>query len=644
MSDIYTEAFSLGIRPDPNLTISEWADKYRVLPRESSNEYGKYRVSRTPYIKEIADCLSPQSPVKTVTVCKPTQIGATDGIGNNWLLYIAHYHPGPAMMMLPTVELAKRHSKTKIAPSLRVMDCMTGRVRDVKDRGGGNTILVKEFPGGSWSFVGSNSSGALRSVSVRDLILDDMDGYEVTVGDEGNPADLAKKRQDAFSAIAKVLQISTPTLKETSNIIREYEHSDQSEFQVPCPYCGERQTLEWGGLRAKFGIKWVTDPDTGEHHPETAKYMCKYCHELIPEHYKTQMLANGKWVPKYPERSHKHRGFKISSLYSPLGWVSWEMIVSEFLEAKDTPTKLQVWTNTRLALPWEAKGTRPEWALLSNRAEPYRVLSVPASGLFLTAGVDVQADRFAIKIKAWGRGEESWLIYWGELFGDTESTRVWDELDEFLAREFPHISGISLRIVCAAIDSGYRTHDVYNFARTRSPQIIATKGSSKANHPIIGRPTQQDVNYMGNTIKNGVQLWPVGTNTAKELIYTRLKITTPGPRMMHFPIGLDDDYYQQLTAEKFDTRYTKDGFPEKRWVLPSGSRNEALDVEVLALAAAVRSGLNRMDWTSLEAAINYQASVLQDTTGSFNKPRRQRDMRSSRRVYSNYMSRNMPAY
>jgi len=596
-------------------------------------------MSRTPYVKEIVDCLSPQSPVKTVTWCKATQIGATDGVGNNWLLYIAHHHPGPALMMLPTVELAKRHSKTKIAPSLRAMNCMTGLVKDVKEKGGGNTLLLKEFPGGSWSFVGSNSPASLRSVSIRDLILDDMDGYESDIGGEGDPVDLAKKRTDSFSAVAKVLQISTPTLRETSRITKEYKRSDQSEYHVPCPYCGEYQTLEWGGVGAKFGLKWSRDPDTGQNHPETTKYLCRHCHELIPEHYKTNMLADGKWIPKHPERT-LHRGFILSSLYSPLGWVSWEKIVREFLEAKTNASELQVWTNTRLALPWEAAGERPDWVTLKNRAEPYRILTVPTGGLFLTAGVDVQADRFAITLKAWGRGEESWLLYWGELFGDTEREEVWSELDEFINRSFPHSSGIPLRIACVAVDSGFRTHEVYNWARTRSPQVIATKGASKSNCPVIGRPTLQDVNHMGHTIKNGVQLWPTGTDTAKELVYARLKITTPGPRMLHFPIGLDDDYYRQLTAEKFITRYTKDGFPEKRWILPSGSRNEALDVEVLALAAAVRAGLNRMDWTVLETAVNYKGNTMsttEDTTISKGGVQSPPPSRRPRRIRSNYM-------
>lgn len=637
-TDTYTASFADGINPDPIRLNSEWADEYRVLPRESANEYGKYRMSRTPYFREPLDCLSPQSPVKIVTIRKPTQVGCTDGIGNNWLLAIAHSYPAPCMMMLPTVELAKRHSKTKIAPSLRAMECMDGLVRDVKEKGGGNTLLIKEFPGGSWSFVGSNSGSALRSVSVKYLILDDIDGYEQDVGGEGDPAELARKRMDAFSASCKELRMSTPTLKELSKIDKYFDEGDQSYYHVPCPHCLELQTLEFGGPNAKYGLKWDTSK-SGKHNPKTTKYLCIHCGHLIEEHHKTQMLANGIWIATIPELSDYHRSFALNSLYSPFGWVSWEKIVREFLEAKRDPTKkkYQVWVNTRMGLTYEASGERPAWVNLKNRAEPYDILTVPASGLFLSAGVDVQEDRFAIEVLAWGRGEECWLVYWGELFADTSNPKAWDELDDFLSRDFIHFSGLPLKIHCTAIDSGYRTNEVYNYVRKHTPGTIAVKGSSTPAHPTIGRPSLQDIAYMGTTIKKGVQLWPVGTDTAKSTVYARLKNTDPGTRYIHFPIGLDDDYYRQLTSEKYVTRYDKQGKPKREWILPSGRRNEALDVTVYALAAAVRSGLERMDWTKLESIMNYKAATPEPGEPQDNKqPVPKRNCR--RTLQSPYMS------
>ena len=464
-------------------------------------------------------------------------------------------------------------------------------------------------------FVGSNSASALRSVSVKYLVLDDIDGYEQDVNNEGDPAELARKRMDAFSASCKELRMSTPTIKELSKIQKYFDEGDQSYYNVPCPHCWELQTLEFGGPNATYGLKWDKSK-SGKHLPKTAQYLCRHCGRLIPEHHKTMMLDSGIWIATDPTLSDYHRSFSLNSLYSPFGWVSWEKIVREFLEAKHDPTqkKYQVWVNTRLGLTYESAGERPEWVTIKNRAEPYSILTVPAGGLFLTAGVDVQDDRFAILVMAWGRGEESWVIYWGELFCDTSLPKSWDELSDFLSRDFPHSSGLSLKIHCYAVDSGYRTNEVYNHVRRNTPAAIAVKGSSVAAQPTIGRPSWQDLAYMGKTIKQGVQLWPVGSDTAKSTIYARLKITSPGPRYIHTPIGLSDDFYRQLTSEKYVTRYDKNGKPKREWVLPSGRRNEVLDVTVYALAAAIRSGLERMDWTKLESIMNYKSAVTETKT------------------------------
>lgn len=598
--DVYIQSFKEGFKPDPKLLVSDWADKYRVLPRESSAEPGRFRTDRTPYTREIMDALSVHNPTREVTWVKATQISGTE-TGNNWFFSIAHMTPGPCLMVLPTIELAEYHSKNKIAPSLAVMDCLTGIVSEPKSRTSGNTLLMKQFPGGFWRFAGSNSEASLRSASIRFLFLDDIDGYPQDVDGKGDPVELAKKRTDAFASMRKIFYCSTPTIKGLSRIEKQYEVSDKSLYHVPCPICGKYQSLDWGGKGAKFGIKWEKDKKTGDYLPGSARYKCKHCHKLIEEKHKTEMLAKGKWIASVPSRSKYHRGFKLSSLYAPIGWVSWEQIVREFLEAKNTPEKLKVWTNTRLAETWDDSGSQPDWTIIKQRAEPYEIFDIPSKVLILSAGIDTQDDRLAVVVKGWGRGEESWLIWWGEIFGRPDEALTWKELDAILYhKKYIHPSGVAMQIACAAIDTGgHFTHDVYNYVRVRNPKVIAVKGQSIENKPILGRPTMQDVNYKGTVIKNGVQLWPVGSDTGKTRVYARLKIKEPGPGRMHFPFGLDDDYYLQLTAEKIVKRYSK-GHPKWEWTLPSGSRNEALDCEIYAMAAAIRAGITRVDWGRLE--------------------------------------------
>ncbi len=591
---ICRSALSAGLKPDPVMSISEHADTYRVMPKGYA-EPGRYRTSRTPYLKEIMDCLSPSSPVRQIKIMKGTQLGFTEVL-NCWICFNVHINPGPMLLVFPTVEIAQKHSKKKLAPTIRATPILQGKIKEARSRASGNTILLKEYPGGSIALAGSNSAASFRSDSVRDLALDDIDGYPLDVDGEGDPCDLALNRTDAY-ANRKIVKISTPTNKGTSRIEAEHEESDQREYFVPCPHCNQKQPLEWGGREADYGIKFERKGNV----ILKVWYECKFCHKPIEEFHKTWMLERGTWIAQNP--GHPDAGFHLSSLYAPLGFRSWADIAAEFLRARKNPARLRRWVNTRLGLTFEEDGSQPDWAILQGRAEAYKILDVPHGGLLITAGVDVQDNRLAIVIVAWGRGEEAWIIYWGEIYGDPSQGEVWRQLDDLLSRPFRHASGADLHIASVCIDSGgHHTQDVYNYCRLRSPRIAAIKSASSAGKPIIGRPTLQDVSYRGTTIKSGVQLWPVGSDTAKAQIYGRLRLVERGPGFMHFPIGLEDGFYLQLTAEKQITRYTPQGYPTLVWV-KVGERNEALDCVVYATAAAVRAGIPRMNWRKLEAAI-----------------------------------------
>lgn len=580
---IYLESFNAGLRPDPDLTVTEWSDKYRYLPRKSSSEPGKYRSSRTPYLREIMDTLSPSSPVQEISVMKGTQLGFTE-VANNWFCYVADCCPGPMMMIMPTLEIAKAHSQQKLTPTIEETPRLKGKIRDNRSRDSGNTILSKDFPGGALFLGGSNSASAFRSKSIRFLVLDDIDGFEADVGGEGDPADLAEKRTDTYSTRKKIYRVSTPTTKGASRIDRAFQESDQRYYHVPCPACGQLQRLEFGTEESAHGIKFRRNA-AGE--VIKAWYVCAHCHEAIEESSKTWMLAHGQWVPEYPGRAK--RGYHLSSLYSPLGWVSWRQICQEFIDAKDNKARLKVWINTRLGLPFEEKGDQPDWVVLRNRREGYDMLTVPPAATLLVAAADVQEGRLEVKVKAYGVDEESWLVFYGRIYGDTERREVWDQLDAVLNRAYVKTDGGELRISAMAVDAGYRTQTVYNYVRFRSPRVIAVKGQPNSRRGILSPPTPQDVTWKGTTLKGGVKLWPVNTAKAKETIYSRIQQSEPGPGTMHFPRQVDDEYFIQLTAEKLVTKFDARGFPKTEWVKVA-ERNEALDLEVYCLAAAIYTG------------------------------------------------------
>jgi phage terminase large subunit GpA-like protein len=580
LNNIYTSSFYAGLKPAPLISISEWADLNRILPQESSSEPGHYRTSRTPYVKEIMDALSPFDDTEQVKGMKGTQLGLTE-IGNNWIGYTIDISPAPMLMVLPTVDLAQDHSKTKLAPTIEQTPVLKAKIMEATSRAAGNTIQKKEFPGGSIKLTGANSSAGARSASYKNLFLDDIDGYPLDLNGEGEPCGLFMNRTDSFSR-RKIFKVSTPTVKDASRIEKEYEDSDQRKYHVPCPHCKEKQVLYFGDRDTTHGIKW--ERTEKKHHPATAHYVCIHCGEKIEEYHKTWMLEQGEWIADNPE--HKHKGYHLSSLYSPLGWVSWEKIVDEFLKAtkQNDSAALKTWVNTRLAEVWEEAGKVIDHADLYNKREDY-MEEVPIKASLLTAGVDVQDKRLECEVVAWGRDEESWGIEYRIFNGSPAEQATWDALDKFLMKSFRHESGISLNVSCVCIDSGgHFTKQVYDFIKPREiRRIYAIKGSSTMGAPIVGKPTKSNLGE--------VNLYPVGTDTAKDIFYGRLRIENEGPGYCHFPMSYDEEWFKQATSEKSFIRNGK-----RVWVLPIGRKNEALDIRNYALAALQ---ILRPDWDQL---------------------------------------------
>lgn len=592
MSDpeqIYGESFRAGIRPDPVLRVSEWADAHRVLPQRAAAEPGPWRTSRTPYLREIMDRLSPSDPTQIVVLMKGSQLGGTE-CGNNWLGFSIDCAPGPIMMVQPTVEMAKRVSKQRIAAMIEDCPRLREKVSDARSRDSGNTILAKEFPGGILVITGANSAVGLRSMPVRNLFLDEVDGYDSDVDGEGDPVELAMKRTSTFRRNRKVLIVSTPTVKDLSRIEKAFLRSDQRRFHVPCPVCGTMAPLLWRN------IEWP------QGHPEQAAYRCESCQALIPEHHKTMMLEQGRWIAQ-AEGDGVTAGYHLSALYSPLGWYSWAEMARDFLIAKrEGPEKLKTWVNTCLGETWEESGETVDEDSLLSRREDYPA-EVPGPVLVLTAGVDVQDDRLEVEIVGWRTGEESWGIAYRVLWGDPDTPpgdpeSPWAQLDDLLNSSWEREDGTRLKIIFTCIDSaGHRTEAVYRYVRDRQWRgVYATVGRAGAGRPIISAPAAKKQGRSHRPVK----LFTVGVDEGKGILFARLKGREPGPGYCHFPIGsgYDAGYFLQLTAEKRVIRYVK-GFPKAEWIKVR-ARNEALDCRVQAHAALC---LLNPHWRALERRV-----------------------------------------
>ncbi len=575
----YAQAFSSGLKPDPNLTVSEWSDTYRILPSKGAAEPGRYRTARAPFLKEIMDCLSPHTPIQRIVFMKSSQVGGTE-LGLNWLGAIIHLWPAPVMILQPNLELAERFSKQRVEPMLDETPQLRKLIAPSRQRDSGNSILLKQFRGGVLVMAGSNSGVSLRQMPVRFLFADEISGYHADADGEGDPVSLAEKRTQTFGVRKKIFLNSTPKEKETCRIESEYLRTDQRRYFVPCPHCGVMQYLKWPQ------IKW-TD---GDH--RTAKYECEHCKELIEEYHKTKMLAAGEWIPTAPG-DPEVRGYHINALYSPLGWKSWAECVKEFLDAVEKQRSgdanlLKAFVNSCLAETWEDKFAAKIGAEgLRARAEIYEPGIVPSKVLVLTAGVDVQDDRLEVSIYGWGRGEECWLVSHSIVFGDPAQAEIWKQLDDILLRPWRRETGDGMKIAASSIDSGgHFTHEVYQYARARKAnRVLAVKGQSQKGKPAIGKPTKQDVNFRGQVLKHGVELYPIGADTIKTTIYARYKLEVHGPGFVHFHAALPDEFFEQITAEKKVTKFNRGGFAVSEWVKLPGKRNEALDCAVYAYAA-----------------------------------------------------------
>lgn len=551
-----------ALRPDPEYTVSEWADVHRFLTSKESPEPGPWRTARVPYMREIMDALSPSSPVRDVCFMKSSQVAGTEAI-NNWIGFVIHHAPGPMLVVQPTVEIAERFSRQRIAPLIDNSPELRKRIAEPRAKDGGNTLLSKEFPGGMLILGGANSAAALRSMPIRFLGLDEIDAYPPDVDGEGDPVALAEQRTQNFSR-RKRFKNSTPTVKGFSRIEQEYEESDQRRFYVPCPHCEHFQVLIW------HQVKWENND------PKTAMYCCEGCGVLWSEAERHRAVRHGEWRAKHPER--QKRGYHIWAAYSP--WVRLEDLVTEFLSAKSHPERLKTFVNTKLGQVWDDGGESLDVGSFTR--EKYEA-PVPLGVGVLTAGVDTQGDRLEVTVRGWGRGEESWLIHHEQLWGDPDSNDVWERLEAIRVREWEHEAGGTLRIRSMCIDSGgHHTDAVYRWVKPRQGAgVWAVKGLSVPGKPPVGRPSKAN--------KHGVKLLPLGVDTIKDTLFARWRIKQAGPGYMHFPAGLDEEYFRQLTAESVVTRYVK-GRPVRSYEKKQGVRNEALDLEVYAFAALVQLG------------------------------------------------------
>lgn len=585
--------------PPPRVDVAEWAGRFRHIAK--GPERGQWRNERTPYLVEPMHCASSFSPFERVVLWFATQLGKSEVLYNSVLQRI-HTDPQDMMMVQPTLQDAKDHSMQRFMPTVVQTPAMAGRVSIRRSRDESTAWTSRSIAGGfSLFFAGANSAASLASKPLGFAVADEVDKWPADVDNEGPPLGLLEERMSNF-ARRKLIIASTCGIKGQSLIEAEYLASDRRRYLVPCPHCDERQVLLWGA-KEEWGLKWLKTP-TGEPRPETATYICRHCGGSIEEFRKDFMLREGQWIAEAPGAGMgKRAGFWLNKLYSPLGWRGWPALVEEWAKAQEeqrigNSAPLKKFLQSSLAETWEEKGSGADSKSLAARAEGYPMGVVPRGGLMLTMGVDTQPDRLEARVWAWGRGEEAWLVERHIIYGDPnldENTEgsPWTRLTEIRRTVINTAAGGQMRIEATAIDTGgHNTHAVYAYCRAHTAEkVLAIKGSSKYGGPVLGKPSMVDVNWRGASLKHGVKLWPIGTDTAKDLLYGRMKINRVGPGFVHVPEVLKaTDEFEQMTASRLMPVVVQ-GRHRMRWITPAGHREEASDCFVYAYAAACFLGI-----------------------------------------------------
>ena len=555
------------LRPPEQLTVSEWAEKYRMLDSKSSAMPGPWSNDITPYLTGVMDEFNNYETEKIIFV-KPTQIGGTEAL-QNMIGYIVMQDPSPTMIVYPTDTLAKSVSENRLQPMLKA----TPEIAKKFDEN--SSLLELQFDSMYISLTGSNSPSGLASKPIRFLMMDEVDKYPGASSKEADPIKLATERTKTFHN-KKIYITSTPTLK-TGHIWKEKEAADiEKHFFVPCPHCGEYIEFKFQNIRFPDdeGMSYAD-------RAEFATYVCQECGCLITDNDKHNMLKLGEWrTVRHNTKYVRNVAFWINTLYSP--FVRWSDIAKEFLVSKDDPEDLQNFVNSWLAEAWEDTKLKTSAELVLERQTELPAYVVPQWTKLLTAGVDVQENSLYWSIRAWGEFLTSQNIAHGQSLS-------FEEIDRIMNMQYMTEEGDPMVVNLCLIDSGDQTDIVYDFCALHSDYALPVKGSSHAqlSHYKLSMVNKTDSRAYG------MQLVLVDGGRYKDMSAGRMQRPNGKGSWMVYS-GCDMEYATQVTAEHKVNVKTPGGTKQVWQKKSSHADNHYLDAEVYTLAAADVMGVRTL--------------------------------------------------
>lgn len=600
------------------LTPSQWAERRRYLPQSVTPLPGRFRFDVCPYMREIADCMSVDSPIREVSVMKGAQITATTAILENTIGYcVDAVKSAPVMMVTADDELAKIRIDTCITPMLQLSELshLIKSADETNRRKTGKTAKKIEWVGGGFLLpFGALNAAKLRSMSIQVLLRDEIDAWPEALGKDGDPIALSAARTDAYEGSRKILDLSTPLIKGTSKIAKRFELGDQRYYHVCCLGCAYPQTLRWRrenrATGEESGIMWDVDAH-GRLIVDSVRYRCCNCgHDHVNDD-KHKLLSpdNGaEWRPSAEPARPDHRSYHLSALYSPVGMKTWTSCVQDWLEAWDEERgrvkhvgKLQVFYNNVLGLPFEIRGQELRFEQVSStRRQAYSFGQIPndfarahcgSPILVVTAAVDVHKDQIIVGTIGWCPGPRGILLDYWRWEGDTEQLtdpNTWGRLRKFLEQPHQYAApdGRRYRIQLTLIDSGYRTEQVYRFCARYAGGVAPVKGREGSPGSAAIREFAQFKTPMGT------RAFHVFVDLFKDRWSAALRHPWDGEGLQPYPslntpVDVTDAQLRELTVEVRREKHERltgrvIGY---EWHRPSGAANELWDLLIYANAA-----------------------------------------------------------
>lgn len=610
------DAWFAGMGLDPPELVWEWANRNVILSSEMAAEAGQYDIGRTPYLREILTNLSPSSPVVTTILMKGSQIGASQA-GLAFILYMIAVAGGPMLVVCPTVGAAELYSKQRLEPLIQNCEATKKKLPSNKGAAGGNTILLKVFPGGILRLVGAGAVNPLKSMPAKVVVFEEPDEFEPDLEGQGNATKIVIRRIKTYGRRAKVFANCTPAMQSRSVIAPLFLSGDQREYRMPCPHgCGHMTVFNKELFRFTKG------------QPETAHMVCENVACALPIQEavtKTEMLAAGEWIPKVKDaKPGTPRSYYLPALYSPEGWESWADIARDVEAAEGNYEASKTLWNQTWGLPWQDVTDRPDHELIHQRAKAsgYRMRTIPKGVVFICAGIDVGQDHIEIGVWGFGRKGRRWLIEHVRIRGNKADPETWDQAETFLQRRYVHPSGAVLQLRRAGADRGKWPEIVVPWVRQQDPEfIVAVRGSNKVDAQILAQSVWREKGIDGRWTRDaGFTTWVLGVGILKLELYNYLNLPNPredeepAPGYVGLPSDVTLDWCEQLVSEEYVT--TKNKRTNKTgaiWQTVKGGRGEALDCANYARAMAELCGWSHWseaDFAREEAALEAHAEDL----------------------------------